>query len=1415
MRYNFVWVFSVSLAENGEILKIITIKKRMSSMKPIALFLVFLFLFSTAAAPATADIFECGHGDDEERSEYPYDPSGEIIKTKVIYVGFPGGQDSTLVPEFKAAVDTLKWYFASHSHGRLQYSEDSDIVLAPGQAFGDLQNPPIAWMAELSAAEYRTPFLPPEDYAYTGLTDTWYNTTSCGAALNAEILYKIREAYPNNTEIFEETDRLVINYLTPSPDSVFPSGVGGYSKVYINPYSLPSDYFGFSKKDSSSVFGSQQNTNLEEGAVTWDAADVAYPMAHEAAHALGPGDGPPRFSAGSLEEGRYYFGNLNLMDQRRSDREGLPPVGIGWLQDIPWQEGGFSGVFDFTGQAFRDTVFDIRTPRGKIFKFRIDPDMCLTSPFGDQYFLIAYHAGSGIDGVVSLEGNPLMRSTGLEIMHCYSQAMFDLESAFGLFSNPSVDEFNMDPGYWSIQDTESGYDNHDWWDVSPGNERDGDEYGEYIGESFDFFRINLAGADSVFNKPEFSYDSNPNCFGYKNDGSPVYRRNPQSVPNSLRVKILEQNDDEGWMIVDFSTAPYGDLLYPDDAPGLAFEVGDTIDVRWSNDFGDAIDRVDVMFFPFNDGIPQILVADFAVSAQDTVFSWIVGPEHVSIGGKLKVVFKNPYTRYVTADSTMVVVNGDVYPAETIITPTVGSEFYTGVNNQVKWTKRFRSFPEDTLLETSSVDFLFSAEGGADGTWDTLATGSTFFQELDNYNSYQWAPELDMQTSNGKIRLVFHTKDGEVAMDECDVVFPVFPLGAHFSDDSREVGELNQYSGQPYSGVSVDYDLGGNLDLFVSIDDPGISMDGTPVLYRNIMIGHGGLPDFLAVTFSTFSPLPPAYSHGVSMGDYDQDGHEDIILTNKNVANLYHFEGGGFVDVLANSFPPAPADSLLENTYCATWVDFDHDGDLDLYLGRMAMVEDSFGGLNIFPLRDALYQNQGPDSNFTFVEVGQQVGLVDSLVVSATQTAVWSDLDKDHFWEVFIGDAKGHGANNQMFEQQPSGQFLRLSNPFPVPLGAIKAAKLVDVNNSGNFELVLLNRTNQLIILEDFQSGFNGYQVLESSGGSNNIGVLDYDLDGWLDFLLPASYSETTSTFWANLQGNSIFDEPFLDFSTKIGISDPVGDVGGLVVADFTGDGDQDLFLGASSSGGDGRYFQNSAPEGGGDAPLNHWLGIQLVNCQEDPTTNLGAVVTVAKNLSGVVLGMQQLDGGSGRGGQADRTLTFGLGSHGDDPGDAVSVAIDWPNGETMDFQIFSADLDSVIEITKNTEFSIDTSSVQLKTSFDINQPGKLDFSFSWITDGLTQKDLDEVQLTPVSGSSCPFGPITLEKDYPGVVVQEPKYQINPATGKTFYGHLLIWENVDCQTGCSFNFSVFSSTGCRSDSYTKPRPFTISVCPSTN
>ena len=550
-----------------------------------------------------------------------------------------------------------------------------------------------------------------------------------------------------------------------------------------------------------------------------------------------------------------------------------------------------------------------------------------------------------------------------------------------------------------------------------------------------------------------------------------------------------------------------------------------------------------------------------------------------------------------------------------------------------------------------------------------------------------------------------------------------------------------------------------------------------------------------------------------MGDFDQDGDEDLLLTNANTAHLYQYENGTFVDILASTFPPAPADSLLENTHCVTWVDFDHDGDLDLYVGRMGLGGSSYGGFESVPLRDALFQNQGPDSNYSFVEVGQQIGLVDSLVVSATQTVVWSDLNKDHLWEVFIGDAAENGINNQMFEQQLDGHFVRLTSPFPVPLGAIEAAKLVDFDNSGDLELVLKNHLNDLIILEDYQAGFSGYQVLESMGGSNNLGVLDYDLDGWIDFLLPGSLPESSSTFWTNLQGNSIFDEPFVDYSTKAGISVSDGHVGGLVVADFTGDGDPDLFLGTSSD--EGRYFQNTSTEDGGDAPRNHWLGIRLINCIDDPATNLGAVVSVAKNLSGVVLGMQQLDGGSGRGGQADRTLTFGLGSYGDNPGDAVSVAIDWPNGENMDLQFFATDLDSVIEITRNTEFSIDTSSVKLKTSFNINQPGKLSFSFSWVTDGLTQAVLDEVQLTPVSGSLCSFGPITLTKGLSGVVVQEPKYQINPATGEPYYDHLLIWEGVDCIAECSFNYSIFSSTGCRSDSYAKPRPFTISVCPSTN
>jgi len=407
----------------------------------------------------------------------------------------------------------------------------------------------------------------------------------------------------------------------------------------------------------------------------------------------------------------------------------------------------------------------------------------------------------------------------------------------------------------------------------------------------------------------------------------------------------------------------------------------------------------------------------------------------------------------------------------------------------------------------------------------------------------------------------------------------------------------------------------------------------------------------------------------------------------------------------------------------------------------------------------------------------------------------------------------------MFEQQHDGNFERLSNPFPQDFyGAIDAAKLADVDNSGTFELILKSPQKRLYILDGFQAGFAGCQILENTGNGNNLGAFDYDLDSWVDFLLPGADQNSNNTLWVNLRGNNNFGEPFLDFSAKIGVSAPDDNVGGLVIADFTGDGDPDLFLVACLSGGsssaDGRYFQNR-PIGLGDAPVNHWLGIRLINCEGDLTNNLGAVVTVTRNLGGVLMGMQQLDGGSGRGGQADRNLIFGLGSYGDNPGDEVSVVIDWPNGENMDFQVFASDLDSVIEITKNTEFSIDTSSVRLKTIFDIHQPGKLDFRFSWVTDGLTKWEMDEVQLTPVSGSSCPFGPITLTKGSSSVVVQEPKYKIDAATGEPYYEHLLVWEDIDCLTGCSFNYSVHSSTGCLSDSYTRPRPFTILVCPSSN
>lgn len=100
----------------------------------------------------------CGWDNFTSRAYYPFDPNGDEITAKFVFVGFPEDPVDTLMHAnlHQVLADTVAWYFDNLSRGKLQFSEESGILFKPGfEGFNSQQTSAETWMADLPARFYR------------------------------------------------------------------------------------------------------------------------------------------------------------------------------------------------------------------------------------------------------------------------------------------------------------------------------------------------------------------------------------------------------------------------------------------------------------------------------------------------------------------------------------------------------------------------------------------------------------------------------------------------------------------------------------------------------------------------------------------------------------------------------------------------------------------------------------------------------------------------------------------------------------------------------------------------------------------------------------------------------------------------------------------------------------------------------------------------------------------------------------------------------------------------------------------------------------------------------------------------------------------------------------------------------------
>ncbi len=496
-------------------------------------------------------------------------------------------------------------------------------------------------------------------------------------------------------------------------------------------------------------------------------------------------------------------------------------------------------------------------------------------------------------------------------------------------------------------------------------------------------------------------------------------------------------------------------------------------------------------------------------------------------------------------------------------------------------------------------------------------------------------------------------------------------GIHFKHNTGAFGKkyLPETMG---SGVCVlDYDNDGYQDILLinSMDWPGHKTGKSlPALYHNNKDGT-----FTDVTREAGLAIE-MYGLGCSVGDFDNDGFDDIYITTVGLNHLFrNLRNGKFADVTAKAGVADPGFSAS-----AVWFDYDNDGKLDLFVAHYvewSIDTDQYCSLDnknksyCTPQRfkgesSALFHNRGDG---TFENVTKKAGLYDP--TSKALGVALIDYDNDGWMDLFVSNDT---EPNKLYHNNHNGTFTDVAVASGVAYGEAGTARAgmgvdsADFDNSGFPGLVVGNFTNEgMALYRNDGSGLftdqapaAGIAQLSTKSLTFSALFFDYDLDGLPDVLaINGHVSDDISV----VQPTMKYAEPpqlfhnlgkarFEEVTNKIGSAFPRPVVGrGGAYLDFDNDGDLDLVITANN--GVARLLRND------NGNQNDFLRVKTVGTRSN-RDGIGAKVTV-KTSTGAHLSAMVRSGSSYLS-QSELPLTFGLGKPA--PGTTLTVEVTWPSG---------------------------------------------------------------------------------------------------------------------------------------------------------
>jgi len=516
------------------------------------------------------------------------------------------------------------------------------------------------------------------------------------------------------------------------------------------------------------------------------------------------------------------------------------------------------------------------------------------------------------------------------------------------------------------------------------------------------------------------------------------------------------------------------------------------------------------------------------------------------------------------------------------------------------------------------------------------------------------------------------------------------IGFRLTDVSANAGVHFQHNSGAYGGkllpetlgsgcAFLDYDSDGWQDILLvnAMDWPSHKKQRSTLrLLRNNRNG-------------TFSDVTRAagldiemYGMAVAVGDYNNDGFPDILITCVGQNRLFRNTGKGtFIDVTQVS--GLGGRQALSTS--AVWFDFDRDGRLDLFVCnyvKWTEAHDVFCSLDgkhkSYCTPEAyrgetcwLFHNRGDG---TFEDVTAQSGVFDSS--SKSLGVAMFDYDRDGWPDLLVANDT---QPNKLYHNLKSGTFKDVGVEAGIAFSAEGKARAGmgldtgDFRNSGLDGIAITNFDNEMVgLYQGLKNGSFEDVALASGVGmasKNSLGFgcvfADLNLDGALDLIIANGHIDETVR---NIRGNVGYAQPpqlflnngkgmFRDVAREAGEAFAQPKVGrGLAVGDFDRDGDLDVLI--TSNNGPAYLYRNDQASG------NHSIRFRLIGHKSNRDA-IGATVRIEAS------GMNQsrlVRGGSSYLSQSELPVTFGLGKL----NQIDRVVIDWPSGHSEEFKKLSA-----------------------------------------------------------------------------------------------------------------------------------------------